>query len=707
MADAAPPPGAHEMLRDLLVVLGVALAVVSGLRQLRVPAVVGFLVAGVVLGPGGLRLVKDIHTIELLAEAGVVFLLFSIGLKFPLRDLVRMRGLIFGAGGLQVGLTVALVTGLLAVTGGVAWNLGIFVGFLVAMSSTAIVLKLLEDDGQVDSLHGRLILSVLVFQDLAVVPCMLVTPLLAGKSAGPLDATKTVLGSVAGIIVILAAARWVLPQVLHFMARTRSRELFTLAAFGAALGTAWLAGAAGLSLSLGAFLAGLVLSESDYAHQLATEVAPLRDALSSLFFISVGMLVDPRTWVDARIAGLLLATTAAIIVVKLGVVTVVAAGMGFGPRMAMLGGLGLAQIGEFSFILAAAGLKEGLITQAQHQQFIGASVVTMALTPLFLALGRRLATGGHHQVAWLERALGAKAKEAAPGEVEASGHGPDLNIADHVIVVGYGVNGKNIVRVLRLLEARYCILELNPYTVRALRDAGETALYGDSTRDTVLRHAAIDKARVLVVAISDPVSSKHTVAVARRLRPDLKIFVRARYVAEAEELRRLGATEVAAEEFETSLELVSVVMAAYGAPERVIQREREELRDQFSHPSRKRRQRRTLQALTTAADVDEVELPRGAAAVGQSLKELDLRVRAGTSIVAVSRRGELIGNPPATFVLEAGDIVFLFGAAREIEAAGALLTAGGVEGTSERLPVAGRPTAESAPEIPIPELPPP
>ena len=677
-----------ELLKDLLVVMGVALGVVLLLRQVKVPAVVGFLIAGVLLGKGGLHLVKEEKTIELLAECGVVFLLFSIGLKFSLRELVRMKTLVLGAGGLQVALTAGVTAAVVHVYGIGSLPQGIFAGFLVAMSSTAIVLKLLEDAGQTDALHGKFTIAVLIFQDLAVVPIMLAVPLLAGKAVGVGAAVLTLLKSLGMIALILAAARWVFPWLLERVARTRSRELFTLAAFGVALGTASLAHAGDLSLSLGAFIAGLVLSESDYAHQISTEISPLRDGLSSLFFVSVGMLVAPRVWIEHP--GQMIGMTAGIFIGKALLVAVVAWGLGFGTRIAILARLGLAQIGEFSFILASHGKFHGLISADAQERFLGVSVVTMVLTPLALLLAPRLAAGDHHQGAWLARALGgAKAAgnvEESPAAAAAhagAGHGGGPGIHDHVIIVGYGVNGKNVVRVLRQLEVPYLILELNPYTVRALHEAGERTMYGDSTRDVVLQHAGIEDARVLVVGIGDPVSARQTVAVARRLRPDLKIFVRARYVGETAELMKLGATEVVAEEFETSLELSAEVMAAYGASERLIQKERDAIRHAAHHPTRRRRSR-SLQALVAAADVEEVEILRGSPSVGQSLETLALRRRAGASIMAVSRKGELHGNPGGGFVLEAGDILFLFGNQKQNKDAHDVLAP---EGTSERLPL--------------------
>lgn len=667
-----------DVLLELVIVMGVSIAAVYALKPLKIPAIVGFLLAGVLIGPGGLALVRDRHDIELLAEVGVVFLLFSIGLKFSLGELLRMKALVLGVGGLQVGVTVGLALGLGRLLGLEAAQAA-FLGMLLAMSSTAIVLTVLEERGETSSLHGRVIIAVLIFQDLAVVPFMLLVPLLGGQGATAGQMATTLLRSVGVILGILAAARWVFPWVIERVVRTRSREAFALLTFGVALGTAYAAGLAGMSLALGAFLAGLVISESDYSTQIVTEIAPIRDALSSLFFVSVGMLVDVGAFLERPhvSVGLVLA----VMLAKWLVVAAVALGFGFGPRIATLVGLGLAQIGEFSFILAQAGAGLGLLEPAAYQQFLGVSVVTMALTPFGLMASHWLA-GRTQGVSWLASTLRGAPSADGAGEGGAGGHGGGhghgggLDLADHVVVVGFGVNGRNVARVLRQLDVPVAVLELNPFTVRKLREEeGLEAVYGDSTRGPVLEAVGVPRARVLVVAVSDPVSARETVAVARKLAPELVILVRTRYLAEVPHLYKLGATEVAVEEFETSLELATLVMLAFGAPERVVAREREAIRAErhealrAGDAGRPLRRRTSLATLAQAADFDELELTSDAPGVGRTLGELRLRERAGASVVAVTRGGKVEGNPGAGFRLEAGDLLVAFGTPEQLEGA--------------------------------------
>lgn len=673
------------ILRDLVIVLTVALAAVYGLRRARLPTVVAFLVAGVLIGPGGLGLVRDRGSIEIIAELGVALLLFSVGLKLSLQDLGRMGRQVLGGGGLQTVLTIgaAVILGRLL---GVEAPKGVFYGYLLAMSSTAIVLKLFAERAETDAAHGRFGLSVLVFQDLAVVPMVLSLPLLAragglGWDAALLTLAKS-LGMVAGIIL---AARFVFPWLIERAVRSRSREAFTLTTILVALGTAWLGAQAGLSLPLGAFLAGLVVSDSEYSQQVLAEVGPLRDALGGLFFISVGMLADPALWLQRPLQ--FLGLSLGVMLAKALIVFGVALLFGLGARVGVLAGLSLAQIGEFSFLLAQSGASLGLIGGERHQQFLAVSVLTMALTPLAILLAPRLAAPAE-RVAWPSlpwtpstasapapegtaaaaaarrgNAVGEAVAEAADGTAAAAAPG-------HVVIVGYGLNGGNVARVLRGLGIPVVVLELNPATVRRAQARGESVVYGDATNREVLRHTGIERARALVIAIADPVASRQIVAVARSANPGLTVIVRARYVAEVETLHRAGADVVVPEEFETSLELAGAAMAAFGASPRMIEREKAAIREEryasLAAEGRPVTPHLPLSRLFGAADVAAVDLPAASLAAGSTLRELDLRGRTGASVVALARDDKMLGNPGPDLVLRGGDVLYIWGDARQL-----------------------------------------
>jgi CPA2 family monovalent cation:H+ antiporter-2 len=631
------------ILTEIALVVAASIVVAFVLRRLQVPTAVGFVVAGVLLGPGGLGLVRDRHQIEVLAEIGVVLLLFAVGLKLSIRDMWRLRGITFIGGGLQV-----LATGVLA--GGAAVLAGrppaeaVVWGAVVALSSTALVMTLLETGGDTG--------SVLLFQDLAVVPMILALPLLAGSGGSPGRLAGIAAQSLAIVVITVVGARVLFPRLTALVVATGSRELFTLTTVLAAIGTALLFGHFGLSMALGAFLAGVVISESAYVGQMIADITPLRDVFNSLFFVSMGMLVDPADWLQQPL--LLALLVAAVIVGK----AVVAGGAAYAvlrnPAVAVAVGLGLAQIGEFSVIVAYEAGRIGLMDDSARELFLSVAVPTMLLTPVCVALGRRLA-----KVLAPGRARGAAVETLA---------GPRL--ADHVVIVGYGVNGRNVARALTLLEVPYLVIDLNPHAVEEVIAAGGRALYGDASRDAVQRAAGVQAARGLVAAIADAACTREVVATARRLNPRVTIVARTRFLREVEPLTELGADQVIPEEFETSIELTGRVLAMYGASPRVIVREKEALRAGHYGPLRAPRREAgghlTLEEMRGRLEFDNVEVEAGSAAVGATLRGLALRERTGVTVLAVERAGELAVNPDPDRPLEAGDRLLVAAAGEAI-----------------------------------------
>jgi monovalent cation:H+ antiporter-2, CPA2 family len=560
-------------LADLLVVFAVTAVVVFAFGHFRLPSVVGLLVSGVLVGPYGLSLVADVETVKLLAEIGVIVLLFTVGLEFSMSRLIVMLPLMARIGLPQIVGTTLLVT--LATW----WYLGtvaqaLFAGLLVAMSSTAIVLKLLADRGETGTPHGRIAVAVLLLQDLLVVVAMLAVPLLADAAgteptgaaahADPVSHpvplfANPVAAIVAGLVVVagvLVTGRRVVPAVLHEVVRQRNRELFLITIVLICLGTATITAQVGLSLALGAFLAGLSLAESEYGHQAFTEVLPFRDTLASLFFVSVGMLLDIRFLVAN--APLVAATVVAIVVAKMLVTAVPAWLAGFPVRTSVLAGAGIAQVGEFSFVLGSRGAEAGLLDAADYQTFLAAAVVTMAATPVVTAtlpvVLERLARGA----TWARRLLEMPIEQGGPA------------LAEHVVIAGFGLNGRNLAAALGEFGVPHVILELNPETVRRERLAGRDIRYGDCTRAAMLEHAGLREARAYVIAISDPASTRRTVRIARELAPAVRILVRTEHLAEVDELEALGADDVIPAEFETALALFDRVLGIYDVPETTI-----------------------------------------------------------------------------------------------------------------------------------------
>jgi CPA2 family monovalent cation:H+ antiporter-2 len=650
-------------LADLVVVFLVSGCVVFFFQRLRLPSVAGLLLAGVLVGPYGLQLVGDVHRVELLAEVGVVVLLFTVGLEFSLSRLWRMTGSM-----LSIGLPQVLLTGGVTVLATAwyleSWGKAIFAGMLVAMSSTAVVLKLLTDRGEIAAPQGRISVAVLLLQDLLVLVFMITMPLLAQA-----ETERPILIELAeglGVVVgILLAARYLVPPILFQIMKTRSRELFLGAVVVLCLGTAWITASAGLSLALGAFLAGLAVSDSEYAQQALAEVLPFRDTLSSLFFVSIGMLLDLR-FVGEHLP-LVMITVVAILALKFVAIAVPTWLSGYPLRVAVLAGMALPQVGEFSFVLARRGIGEyELLAPDQYQTFLAAAVVTMTLTPLLIVVSRHLAERLPDVPGWTS-SRARREPRPVPEQV--------AKLSDHVIVAGYGINGRNVTRVLRDVDIPYCIVELNPVTVRELRREGEPILFGDCSRPAVLEHLGIERARMLVLAISDPETTRRAVRVARNMHPELHILVRTRYVAEVEELRQLGASEIIPEEFETSVEIFARVLEHYQVPRNLvldlvgrIRRDHYEVLRISHSPAR------IELPFETLADVKvESCLLRGnSPCVGRSLQELDVRRQSGATVIAIRRGDERLINPPPDTRLAEGDVLFVLGDSPQIGQAVAL-----------------------------------
>ncbi|MBI4413974.1 MAG: cation:proton antiporter, partial [candidate division NC10 bacterium] len=548
-----------------------------------------------------------------------------------------------------------------------------FFGFLLALSSTAVVLKTLVDRAEIDSPHGRCVLGILIFQDLCVVPMMLLAPLL-GTGAASAATILWTLAKAAGVVgVVLLGARFVIPRLLYEIVRTRSRELFVISVIVICLGTAYATAQAGLSLALGAFLAGLVISESEFSTQALTEILPFRDSFNSLFFISVGMLLDLRFVLGHPFTVLGLAAAVLVGKALLGGGSVLA--LGYPVRTAILGGLALAQVGEFSFVLSKVGHGLGLLTAWGSQAFLSASVLTLLLTPFLIQAGPSLA----------ERLRGMERLERwLPGRRFAALAPERLALKDHVIIVGFGLNGRHLARVLKQVGIPYAIQEMNGETVRRMRRQGEPIYFGDVTSVEVLEHLGVSRARLLTVAISDPTSVQRAVRLAREANPKLYIVARTRYAVQVDDLYRLGADEVISEDFETSIEIFARVLRRYQVPRNVIgeqinqiRRERYEMLREVAVPAQ------TLGSLAGAlgtVGVESFRLRPDSPGVGRTLRELDLRTRTAVTVIAVIREGQIRSSPDPGAPLAPGDTLVCIGAAADLERAGALLVGEGPEG---------------------------
>lgn len=654
---------AWTLLQDLLIILALGIPVVAVAQKLRVPPIVGFLLVGVLLGPSGLALVANPDVVRELAEIGVVLLLFTIGLELSLTQIMKMARWVLVGGGLQVTLTLAVVASL-AVALEVPPRRAVFYGALVALSSTAIVLKAYSDRDELDTPPGRVVVSILLFQDLAVVPLMLLVPVLASTGEAASVVALEVGKSLVVVASLVVLGRYLVPAVLDRVVLLRNQELFTLCVAFFGLAAAFLTASFGLSLALGAFLAGLVVSESEYGLQALSDVIPFRDTFGGIFFTSVGMLLDAGFVV--RAAGWVLAATVTVILIKVAITATVVRALGRPLEASLVSGLGLAQVGEFSFVLASVGLPLGLFGANHYQFFLSASVLSMLLTP-FLILGARPFAG------FIARGRG-RGLQLLPHE-----RAEVAELSDHAILVGYGLSGRQLARVLREAAIPLVVLEQNAELMRRARLDGVNVFYGDGARREVLEHVGIAKARVLVIAISSANDERRGVAVARSLNPSVRIVVRTRYVGAIDDLKRLGATEVVVQEFEATLELFARVLEFYAVPSNTIQHELEALRSQHYGALRGTTaadlKLDALRHLGIHAALDLVEIEEGAQAVGENATSLNLRQVTGAVVIAVVREGKALYRASPEFQFRAGDTVVLVGDTDALDRGGAYFRA--------------------------------
>lgn len=652
------------LLDELAVIAGLGVVVTVLLGRLRLPTVAGLLFAGALLGPFGLGLVRGMDAIQVLAELGVVLLLFTIGLEFSLsrlRDVMRQAAV---GGALQVGLT-ATIAGGVAVALGQSVARGVFFGFVFALSSTAIVLRALSERRETDAPHGRFIFGTLIFQDLCVVPMVLVVSFLGEGATGEPMGGRIALALVkaVGVVIgIIVAARLLIPTILGWVDAARSREVFLLAVLAICIGTAWLTSLAGLSLALGAFLGGMALADTVYGHRALGDVISLRDAFVSVFFVSLGMLFDVRVVLESPVLVALL--TAGFVLGKGFAATAAAFVMRFPARVAWLAGVGLAQFGEFGFVLTKLAEKSGLIDEAVSKPLLAAGIISMFLTPVMVRAAPHV-TAGERLLAPLEKLIGVRSID------EADEGSPDGELSGHVVLVGFGVAGQLVARALERCDVRYVVIELNAATVRKSREDGLPVYYGDATSEEALGHAHLDRARALLLLMNDPAAAQRVIDTARRVSQRVPILVRAKYLLETEPLQRLGATEVIAEEVEGGLELLAHTLRELEMPRNVIEARVEEARRETQPSVREATvPRRTLAETRALADlkIESALVREGSAAAGHSAKDLGIRGKTGALVVALRRGDALIAEAAAT-PFQAEDVVFLVGDKGAVEQA--------------------------------------
>jgi len=654
--------GGLNFFHQLIIILGFSIPVIYICNKIKLPSIIGFLLTGIIIGPFGFGLIHDSAGIESMAEIGVAFLLFTIGIEMQFPRFLKNLSEVFLTGGLQI-----LCTFIVGIFIGMAMQLSIsqaiFIGFILAHSSSALVLKLLKDRDDEDSPQGRISIGVILLQDVLVVPMMLLIPFLAGDS-GPsaLLIVWKLVKSILIIVVILIAARYLIPFLLERLVSMRMRDVLVIASVVITMGIAWITESLGLSLAIGAFLAGLALSGTDFTHQIISDINPFRDVFLSVFFVSFGMILN----IDflRENTGYILLASLIIIAVKAAIVCGLIKLLKRPLRVVLISGTLLSQIGEFSFVLASQGFRNSIISDYIYQTFIGAAVLTFIFTPLLVSLVYFVLN---------------RINSCQPAEEEKASAG--INMSNHVIICGMGLNGRNLVKVLKSTAINYVIIDLNFQNIKKAKSQGDkNTIWGDASSVEILRHANVAAARLMVIAISDRFLTKICLSNAKAINPRLHVIVRTKYVADIENLLALGADDVIPEEFETSIQIFSRVLKIFHIPNSIILAEGNVIRNQSYGIFREIRYTQEafdqISQILEQGTIETYYVAAGNTIIGLSIKDINLKAQSGAMIINIIRQNQTITNPPSDFVLQAGDQLVLFGSHQAIDTALIILEAG-------------------------------
>jgi len=642
-------------------------------RRLGLPPMVGYLLAGMAIGPFTPGFVGDVGEASQLAEMGVIFMMFGVGLHFSLDDMWAVRSIAIPGAILQTVLATLLGVGLTQLWG---WSLeaSLVLGLSISIASTVVLLRGLQDNGLIDTAHGKVAIGWLVLEDLATVAILVLLPAVVGDQGDPLaSGALAIAKTVVFVALMIFVGRRVLPWLLMHIAHMHSRELFILAVVGIALGTAF--GAAelfGVSLALGAFLAGVIIGESGVSHQVGAEVLPFREVFSVLFFVSVGMLVNPASIVEnfghLVLLTLLIIAGKGLITLSLGLVLPSSA------RTMVVVAVGLAQIGEFSFIVGQSGVALGVLSTEQYGLILAASLVTIVINPLL-----------YHALPHLETGL--KRLPAVWGLINRGGPTPEAKqygLSGHVVVVGYGSIGRPIGGVLEGLNIPFLVIEQDADRAAALQAQGINTLFGNAADSEIMKHVGLDKARVLVVCVRDETTTELVVAAAHDIAPNLPIIARASTTEGIKRLAEHGANYILHPELEGSLEAIRHTLLELGYPTGLIQRYVDRVRqDGYGEMLDSHKEHLILEQLIRKANGMEIAwstVAPDSPVVGKKLSEVNLRAEIGASVIAIVRGDQVMPNPKSNTVFAAGDLVGLIGDAAELAAAGKLLNAFSIAG---------------------------
>ncbi|MCF8360668.1 MAG: cation:proton antiporter [Prolixibacteraceae bacterium] len=646
-----------SILKDIVIIFALATLVNFVFTKIKIPTIVGYLITGIIAGPHVLALINGKHEIELMAEIGVILLLFSIGLEFSLKHLLRIRRIVFLGGLMQVMLT-ALLFFVVSRFYDMTWQSRIFICFMAALSSSALVLKVLQDRSELSSNYGRTVLGILIFQDIMLVPLLLFSNFLGPSE---INVSQELIVMLIKTVVIIAFVyvgnKWIMPWLLRVIAMTRNQELFMMSVLLICLAIALMTYELGMSLAFGAFLAGLMISESEYSHNAFGNLIPFKDTFTSFFFVSIGMLLD-LNFVMENIG--LVAITVLLVI---GIKTIVAGGTGFILGHTFKGtvmvGIALSQVGEFSFILAKVGLDQSIITSFHYQLFLAVAVITMSLSPLMIQLARPFSELLLKLLplpsVWVNGLFPLK-------EIDV----PELK--NHTVFIGKDLTMLKLSKLAKYIKLPYISIVFDPHKVRELQKKGENVLYGDAVNESILHKAHVENAEIVAVSIGNLVSSLAIIEKVRAINKHVFILVRARDINDIEKYFEIGADQVVPENFEIAIELFERILAHKLIPQKEINNLVGSIRSDFYGIFREKGPKRQKNVLDEFPNIEisAIEVEEGAFVVGKSLAKLKLRKNAGVTLVAIKRASNIIENPGPEEVIQKDDIVYLLATYEQI-----------------------------------------
>jgi len=661
-----------DFMLALVSIVSLSIALLYIGQHFRIPSIVCFLLIGMLAGPYGFAIITDEASIATFGEVGIILLLFTIGLEFSFDKLLKSWRTAIIGGLLQVCTTIVAVT-LIAYALHVPFTGAVVFGFIISLSSTAIVMKILQERREVDTLQGRTLLGILIFQDLAIIPMILILPIFMGSGGPDLTALPLGVAKVALILlVVIVLARWVIPAFLFRVARQKNRELFFVTIAGICLSVAWLTNQAGLSFALGAFVAGLIIGESDYNIDALSHVIPFREVFASIFFLSIGMLLNTQSILgDFSFVLLILFIVILIIGVKILTGAFAAAAVGMPARICIFSGLALCQVGEFSFVLAKTGLESNFIPEMVYQIFLAAAIITMALTPFAMNVSPK-AVDLYYRI-FPERRIREVRHDAQ--------NKPEQDISDHIVIAGYGITGKSVARAAEIIGIPYTVIEMNPEKVRHEKASRRmNFVFGDAVQPEVLEYAGICRARSFIVVVSELEAVPRIVHAARALAPDIYIIARTRHIRHADYLLSLGADEVVSEEYESAKEIFTRALRKYQMPESEIDKIVIQLQKWgYSKLMKRPEGSEPVPAAETplhALHIHTIRIEAGSFAKGKTLAELDIRNCVHITDFSFRQGDRLIIQPDETIPLQNGDAIIFYGTDEAADRLRAFLSGG-------------------------------